>query len=427
MSILRSWIQPLFALLLGISFSADSDAREKPVRVIVPFAPGGGSDTLARLFSRAINDSGRSSAPWVIVNIPGAGGTIGSRRAKNAIPDGRTLLFLHDGILTAQFAGQALYGPDAFTPLAATGSVGMVICVHEDSEFAGLPALLQEASSHPETVTFAANLGAPSYFMARIIEHTHGSARFRYVQSGGGASRFADLSGGHITASAFSVSEYLSFRSGGLRAIAFLGEDRHESLPDVPTAAESGLAISYRNLQGWWLPKGASEETVEKLSAILSETMKQEDVREVFREQQIEPVFLKAGELKAAVEKKATELEALNLGHERQTLPNLLFPLLGMLGVGFAITAISKPVREEKKEAAATKQSPIPIAFAILAYLVALHFLDGFFVPLSIGFILGIAIPTIGKAAPWKTVITAVSIPLLLHLFLQTVLGYQLP
>src|SRR6056297_1073998 len=85
---------------------AGSAYSQRPIRVVVPFSAGGGSDTFVRILQRAIDEQQILEEPLVIVNVPGAGGTIGSRRVKDARPDGYTLLLLHDGILTAQHSGQ---------------------------------------------------------------------------------------------------------------------------------------------------------------------------------------------------------------------------------------------------------------------------------------------------------------------------------
>ncbi len=126
----------LFAVfLIVVSGCAQSSTSEpvtypqRPIKLIVPFAAGGGSDTFARILQKAIEEHQLLSQPLVIINVPGAGGTVGSRRVKNARPDGYTLLLLHEGIMTSQAAGLTNFGPEAFQPICGTGSTGMVICL----------------------------------------------------------------------------------------------------------------------------------------------------------------------------------------------------------------------------------------------------------------------------------------------------------
>jgi tripartite-type tricarboxylate transporter receptor subunit TctC len=109
--------------------SLQGDYPSKPITVIVPFAAGGGSDVFVRIFQNAIRKNDLCPQPIVIKNIAGAGGTIGSRTARNAKPDGHTILCLHDGIYTAEHYGNADWGPDDFEPIAATGRSGVVVAV----------------------------------------------------------------------------------------------------------------------------------------------------------------------------------------------------------------------------------------------------------------------------------------------------------
>ena len=123
-----------FILAAAISFSLGCSKREsrnvaapypnRPVKVLVPFAAGGGSDTFARVIAQGVKDNRLLPQPLVVINVPGAGGTIGSRRARDAPADGYTLLNLHDAILTAKHAGVASFGPDADsgTPIPPTAS-----------------------------------------------------------------------------------------------------------------------------------------------------------------------------------------------------------------------------------------------------------------------------------------------------------------
>ena len=141
----------LFALIVvgnadGQSTSAtiSDNYPEQPIKVIVPFGAGGGSDTFVRILQKAIKENDLLSQPLIIINVPGAGGTIGSRQAMESEPDGYTLLCLHEGIISAKYAGSADYGPEAFEPVAGTGEVGNVIAVAADSKYTDLDQLLTE-------------------------------------------------------------------------------------------------------------------------------------------------------------------------------------------------------------------------------------------------------------------------------------------
>ena len=299
----------------------------------------------------------------------------------------------------------------------------------EKSPYSDLESLLDEAAKKPDTITFAANIGAPSYYMARILEHTHGSAAFRYVQSGGGATRFADLSGGHMVASAFSVSEYLSFHSGGLRALAFLGEKRHPAMPKVPTAAESGLDVTYDNLQGWWMPEGADPALAQEFAETLSTAMNLESVQKIFAEQQIDSVFLNGEGLRNAMTRKESSLRSLSVVSEGTNLPNLAIPIAVMLFIGFTVAGIGgwTPSAGSPRESKIGARDILPTAIVVAVYLLLLQFLDGWFLPLSVAFLFVTFLMHFQKCDLGKSALTAVLVPLILFLFLSTLLGYRLP
>ncbi len=427
----------LFALLHFLLSSTALGFPDRPVKVIVPFSPGGGSDTFARLMLRTINSSGNSPEPWVVVNIPGAGGAIGSRRALNAAPDGHTLLFLHDGIVTARYSGLSAYGPEAFEPIAGTGTIGAVICVGDNSEFESLTQLLEFAADNPDTVTFAANIGAPSWFMARMILHAHGKADFRFVQSGGGARRFSDLLGDHVSASAFSVSEFLNFKGGGLRALAYLGQSRHPALPDVPSAGELGLDADYQNLQAWWAPRGTPPERISKLSEILESAMRNESFIRELAKQKIDPVFLDAEELTADMRARADRIEALGLAKPSIALPRLEIAFLFIAGIGGLLAVL-----EAFRSSGPALPSSTPMGWfndpthlrrtglavgSVASYLLLVQFTAIPFEILTFAFILITILCLAGRDQLPKTLITGFAVPLISYLFLHRLLGLEMP
>ena len=236
------------------------------MKVVVPFGAGGGSDTFGRIIQNAIRENKLLPQPFVIVNVPGAGGTIGSRRVKNTRPDGYTIMLLHEGILTAKHSGQAPFGPEAFTPIIGTGDATQVIAVATDSEFNDLNTLMDATVERPAELVFSANIGAPSHFAGLMLQDRREGAEFRYTQNGGGAKRLAAILGGHVDVSAFSIAEYVQFRDSGVKALALLGSERHPDLPELPTAGEQGFDVISQNMQFWWAPIGTPAERIEVLA-----------------------------------------------------------------------------------------------------------------------------------------------------------------
>ena len=289
-------IAALFCLLTavcGCKPPRQGEYPSRPIKVVVPFAAGGGSDTFARVIQRAIESQTLLPQKLVIVNVPGAGGTIGSRRVKNAPADGYTLLLLHEGILTSKHSGRAAYGPEAFEAIAGSGDATQVIAVSADSPYDDLNALISDASRRPEQIVFAANLGAPSHFAGLMLEQQRPGARFVYSPTGGGAKRFHSLQGGHVDVSAFSIAEFVQFQSAGMRALALLGPQRHPAVPDVMTAREQGFDVVSRNMQFWWAPKGTPVDRVAMIADAIESAMQSPAVRQRFAEMRIDPTFVR--------------------------------------------------------------------------------------------------------------------------------------
>ena len=287
---------------------AEETYPSRPIKLIVPFSSGGGTDTFARVFKGAIDQHGTLDQPMVVVNLSGAGATIGSRRVKDAVPDGYTVLILHEAIITAKYAGKVNYGPEAFEPVAQTGEIGTVIAVAEDSEYKNLTDLMTAAKETPDEVLFAANLGAPSHFTGLLLEKEMPGSAFRYTQYGGGSDRFGAIKGGHVATSAFSLAEYMGFKDAGLRAVAFMGKERHPEIPDIPTAIEQGFDLDGYNVMMWWVPKGTPQDRIDYLAAALKKTLETPDVQKKLAELQYESTYSTGEELQALVERLTDEV-----------------------------------------------------------------------------------------------------------------------
>jgi tripartite-type tricarboxylate transporter receptor subunit TctC len=334
----------MVASLSGDSRRAGGSYPAKPIKLVVPFGPGGGSDTFGRIIKLGIDEAGLLPQPFVIINRPGGSATIGSRYVRDAKPDGYTLLLLHDAIITAKYSGKVKYGPEAFEPVASTGEIGMVIVVKDSSRFESLTQLLDECKAKPDSVTNGVNLGAPTHFAALQLEQAFPGAKFRFTQSGDGADRAHKLVGDHIEVSSFSVSEYVSFKSQGLRAIAYLGEARNPALPEVPTAREQGVDVINSNRHYWWFPRGTPPECVDYIANVLRQAMETQHVRERLAELQMEPDFLQGQEFIDYIDQQVAD--AKTVGQQKTPeVPDI------PTGVGWALVAcVAAMIVESRRE-----------------------------------------------------------------------------
>ncbi|MEM7394951.1 MAG: tripartite tricarboxylate transporter substrate binding protein, partial [Verrucomicrobiota bacterium] len=309
-----------------------SEYPQKPIKVIVPFNPGGGTDTFVRFINKAIKDEQLMPHPLVVVNKPGGATTIGSSYVKYAKPDGYTMLCLHEAMMTTKASGQSPHGPDSFEPIAATGESGLILLVPDDSPFRNLEELMATAEEKPDTVRFGVNLNAPPHFTGIMLEEASKGARFIFVPTGGGSKRLAALKGGHVDVAIFSVSEYIRFRDTGLRAIAYFGEERHpaDEVAHVPTGKEQGYPIVSSNLQYWWFPRGTDPKQVTYMRDVLSTAMNTPYVRENLDRLKIIPRIIAGDELHQRIEAKMKGYQDMTVKKQIQ-LPNPMHWTLGMI------------------------------------------------------------------------------------------------
>lgn len=314
--------------------SLQGDYPSKPITVIVPFAAGGGSDVFVRIFQNAIRKNNLCPQPIVIKNIAGAGGTIGSRSAKNATPDGHTILCLHDGIYTAQHYGNADWGPDNFEPIAATGRSGVVVAVEEDSPYTSLNELMEEAKDRPYQLVYGTNLGAPNHYSALFLQNGKSGAKFRFTQTGGGAKRLAQLKGGHIDLTGFSVAEYQQFKDAGIKALASLGEERESSFPNLTTALEQEVRATHDLMQFWWAPQNTPPERIAYLQNLLAEAMATREIKESFQNLHMDPVLQVGQDLLKTIADRSQKLQGITID-KPTALPPLEWIILGITVICF--------------------------------------------------------------------------------------------
>jgi tripartite-type tricarboxylate transporter receptor subunit TctC len=312
--------------------SLQGDYPSKPITVIVPFAAGGGSDVFVRIFQNAIRKNDLCPQPIIIKNIAGAGATIGSRTARTAKPDGHTILCLHDGIYTAEHYGNADWGPDDFEPIAATGRSGVVVAVEEDSPYSTLHELMEDARDRPYQLVYGTNLGAPNHYSALFLQNGKSGAKFRFTQTGGGAKRLAQLKGGHIDLTGFSIAEYQQFKDAGIKALASLGEQRESSFPNLTTALEQDVQATHDLVQFWWAPKDTPPDRIAYLQNMLSQAMGTKEIKESFENLHMDPVIQVGQDLLETIVDRSQKLEGITI--EKPTaLPPLEWIILGITGI----------------------------------------------------------------------------------------------
>jgi tripartite-type tricarboxylate transporter receptor subunit TctC len=270
---------------------------ERPIRVIVPFAAGGTSDQMGRIFARAIEENRILPQPLNVINVTGHF-SVGSRQVKDAPADGYTFLLIHIALMGGEASGNLNFGYRDFAPVATTGEFCLTPVVRTDSPHRTLKDLLGDAKEKPDTIPFGVNIAAINHMAGLMMQQTTPGARFRWVQVGGGAENFKALSGGHTQASVLSSAEYVNFRaSGAIRALGYTGSERHPGLPDVPTLKEQGYDVTFCVANWWFAPKGTPKEAVAGFADALERATKTAYIQKQLADRLFAAVFRRDAEL----------------------------------------------------------------------------------------------------------------------------------
>jgi tripartite-type tricarboxylate transporter receptor subunit TctC len=266
------------------AFCASSGAQDypsRPIRMLVGFAPGGGTDIVARILAPHLNSAW--GQPIVIDNRTGATGTIAAALVARAAPDGYTLLMGHASTNTIAPAlyPKLPYDPwKDFTPVTLAGSVPHLISVHPSVPAKSLKELIALAKAQPKQWTAAAaGHGSMSDVAGAVFMHVTGT-QFTQVQYKGSGLSMQDLVAGHVKVSFDTTPAVMAHvKSGRMRPLAAAAPRRLTALPDIPTAAEAGVAgFEVSSWYGVFAPAGTPAAVVRKIH---SEVNRAQDTPEV--------------------------------------------------------------------------------------------------------------------------------------------------
>ncbi len=261
------------ALVLSAAGASAQGFPSKPVRIVVPFPPGGGADTLARIMEPKL--AGIWAQTIVVENRPGASGHIGADFVAKSAPDGYTLLMSSTASLTEKNVTQ-------FAPVSLVSASAYVVAANPGVAAADIRGLIALAKASPGKLGFGSSgTGAASHLSAELFKSMAGVDLLHVPYKGTGQA-LTDLLAGHVNlmfAPAQTVMPYV--QAGRLKALAVTGAKRSATLPDLPTVAESGLP-GYEAV-GWFgllAPAATPKATVAKLSAEANRVLAMSEVRE---------------------------------------------------------------------------------------------------------------------------------------------------
>jgi tripartite-type tricarboxylate transporter receptor subunit TctC len=263
----------------------------KPVRIISPFAPGGGNDTLCRIVAPRLAENLKQ--PVYIENRAGANGVIGTEIAARSAPDGHTIVLIPSGhAVNASLRKNLPFDSIRdFTPLTLAGSSPLVLAVHPSLPARNVKSLIALARAQPGQLTYgSAGVGSSGHLGGALFESLTG-AKMLHIPYKGMALAVTDLISGQVTMTfGTSLSVVPHARSGRLRALATTGAQRSPALPDLPTVAEAGVAGYEASLwYGFIGPARIPPAIVQRLHAALVAVLSLPEVREKLASQGVDP------------------------------------------------------------------------------------------------------------------------------------------
>ncbi len=267
---------------LVLTGAAHAQYPAKPVRIVVPYPPGGTVDVVARTLAQQL--SVQTGQQFIVDNRAGANGTIGSDFVSKAAPDGYTLLVQASiFVINPLFLKTVPYDVQRdFTAVANIGSVPLLVTAHPSVPASTLREFVALVRANPDRYTFATTgLGSAGHLTEEVIKRDAGLSILIVPYKGAGPA-LTDLVGGQVSAIADPLpSSFPHVKSGRLKALAVTSRERIPFLPDVPTMAESGFPqFEMLSWYGLWGPPGMPKDVVERLGAETARAVKSAEMRE---------------------------------------------------------------------------------------------------------------------------------------------------
>ncbi len=269
----------LCALALVPAFAIAQSYPAKPVRLVVPFAPGGSTDVFARLVTERLGETWPQ--PMVVDNRPGAAGNIGTELVARAAPDGYTLLMASPGFaINPSIYSKPGFDPlQDFAPVVYVSLTPLVVVVHPSLPVKSLPELIRLARAHPRKLNFA-SAGSSTHLAAELLK-ARADIDMVHVPYKGTAPATTDLIGGHVHLMLDNIQAVLPhIRSGRLRGLAITSPQRASQAPELPTVAEMGYpGFQAASWFGLVAPAGVPDAVIEKLSRDVNAVLARPDIR----------------------------------------------------------------------------------------------------------------------------------------------------
>jgi tripartite-type tricarboxylate transporter receptor subunit TctC len=286
-------IATLFTLAFCALANAQDDYPNRPVRIIVPFAPGGSTDVVARVLADKLGTELKQS--FIVENRAGAGGNIGADAVAKAAPDGYMLLMGTTGVLAINryLYKDMSFDPDRdLVPVSYTSLITNILVVNPQVPVKTVPELLALARAKPGALTFASSgAGSSTHLSAELFKSMAG-VDILHVPYKGSSQALIDVMAGQVTMLFDNAPSSIPFiEQGKLRAIAVTSTKRLPNLPDIPTIDEAGVK-GYESLSwsGIMAPAGTPRRVIDRLNAAIEKILRDPEVKQRFAGLGVEPV-----------------------------------------------------------------------------------------------------------------------------------------
>ena len=285
----------LFLFLAALVFSharAQPTYPDHPVRIVVPYAPGGGTDLTTRLIAQRL--TGRLGKSVVVENRPGGAGNLGVEVVARSAPDGYTLLMagLSFAVNPALFAKLNFDAIEDFEAVSLVAKVPLVVVVHPSVKANSIPELIALAKANPGRLNYASGgIGTANHVAGELFKYM-AKVDIVHVPYKGGGPALSDVTGGQVQILFNTMTSTVGFiKSGKLRGLAVTGTQRLPVTPELPTVAESGLpGFEVSAWFGVMAPAKTPQAIVKRLNEEIVAITRSAEARESFAQQSAEPV-----------------------------------------------------------------------------------------------------------------------------------------
>lgn len=277
---------------------AATDFPKKQISLVVPYSPGGASDTVARIYAQELEKV--LGKPIVVTNKTGASGAVGLEFVKNSAPDGYTMAYMPVESTMISALGFTDLTSNDFKFVGRSMTIPAAITVRADAKWNSLDEFIEDAKANPSKIQIGnSGTGSIWHISAALLEKQTGS-QFTHVPFDGAAPAVAALLGGNIDAVAVSPSEVKSsVDAGEFKVLAVLGDKRSSVVPDVSTAQELGIDVTAMGWGGFAVPKDTPQEIIDVLVKASETALQTDALKDLLAERGFEFAYLNGTDMDA--------------------------------------------------------------------------------------------------------------------------------